>query len=264
MPKGGFGNRLLNFLTIQNLADATNSFYFSKNYLDRERVSGINRRPILPLRLTRVTRFTRTDVFDSDFLERVRHSLAARSTVVLKPRLLANAYATFEGAAHTNTRIRMKTCAIHNNCQQEGPLVVVHLRGGDFQHWNPRSVLSADYYLRAIDIASEQLGQGQFLITTDDPSHPAMEAVQSRLSNEKRLIQNHECSTQLECDFARMVAGDLIISSPSTFAISASILGKAKVIHEKGWVEYKANLGEVFWQKVLEKSLHSIRVLDLA
>ena len=263
MPKGGFGNRILNFLSVQNIALASNAFYFSKNTLDRGRVFGINRAPRIPLRLGNVSRFTRFDALAPDFLKRVNESLDARASVILKPRLLLDAYATFEGEGHNRTRIKMRACKTHQAVLEEKQLVTVHLRGGDFHAWNPRSVLTADYYLRAIDIAVEKFPGAKFLMATDDLSHPAFHSVESRLNSEKSLIVNQKCSTQMECDFVSMMHSQLIISSPSTFAISASILGSPAVIHNQSWAEYKADLGEVFWQKTLSKSMKSVDVLEL-
>jgi hypothetical protein len=41
---------------------------------------------------------------------------------------------------------------------------------------------------------------------------------------------------------------DVLISSPSTFAIFAGIIGKQKkIIHNKAWLDYATNRNDPFW-----------------
>jgi len=45
----------------------------------------------------------------------------------------------------------------------------------------------------------------------------------------------------------------VLISTPSTFAILAGVLGKKKlIIHEKQWIEYAQNVNDLFWIKLTQ------------
>ena len=49
-------------------------------------------------------------------------------------------------------------------------------------------------------------------------------------------------------DFSTMTESDYLISSPSTFAISAGFIGKKKkIIHSQEWVEYRVEAADKFW-----------------
>ena len=60
-----------------------------------------------------------------------------------------------------------------------------------------------------------------------------------------------------------MVESDYIVASPSTFAITAGILGTAKVVHNQNWVASKAGAGEEFWRQIRDNELLGYEVLGL-
>jgi hypothetical protein len=49
-----------------------------------------------------------------------------------------------------------------------------------------------------------------------------------------------------------MAQSEYLISSPSTFALVAGMLGKPRVIHSAQWVENRISRGEHFWQRIGE------------
>ena len=49
-------------------------------------------------------------------------------------------------------------------------------------------------------------------------------------------------------DFTTMSQCDIIISSPSTYCISAGFIGKEKkIIHSKEWLDYRVEEDDKFW-----------------
>lgn len=50
------------------------------------------------------------------------------------------------------------------------------------------------------------------------------------------------------CDFYQISQCDVLISSPSTFAILAGAIGKTKkIIHSKEWLDYSVFCNDKFW-----------------
>lgn len=131
--------------------------------------------------------------------------------------------------------------------------VAAHFRGGDFAKWNPDAILDTDYYFRSLDYALDVVGENASIyVSTDDDSLPSYRAVLERYQS--RLVgcdARNSKNNALLYDFRALAGADLVISSPSTFAIWASILGKRKVIHSKDWVTSRIQSKDQFWINML-------------
>ena len=151
----------------------------------------------------------------------------------------------------------------------------IHFRGTDFHQWNPNAVLGYDYFvlftddpnlqtfttvkdmlslaninfvdswgllsLAVISNPSETIAPENFIFTQD------VSSLRSTNSNRgvDREIYINDFSFMSECDY--------IISSPSTFCISAGFIGKKKkIIHSAEWVTDRANKDDKFWADLLD------------
>lgn len=126
-------------------------------------------------------------------------------------------------------------------------VAAVHFRGSDFFDWNPDAVLDKHYYLNAIDSIKNEVDK--FILFTEDESLPSYAAVESYLENEKIEydIGTNKRSNYVD-DFKRMSACDYVISSPSTFCISAAMIGnKSLVIHSEKWINNRVTEEDKFW-----------------
>ena len=139
--------------------------------------------------------------------------------------------------------------------------VGIHLRGTDFFQWNPNAVLDSSYYIAALDEclkdADEEL---EVIIFTDDPSLDSYKKLVNYINSIGVTLQrapdfgkptrNHadRVPSSFLNDFMLMCQCDYLISSPSTFCISAGFLGKRKkVVHSSKWINERANLDDYFW-----------------
>lgn len=125
----------------------------------------------------------------------------------------------------------------------------IHFRGTDFKDWNPKSILKSKYYCDSIDIVKNDVSS--FVLFTDDPGLESYKIVKDYLGKNNldffigkntgnRLNYAHDFSIMTECSH--------IISSPSTFCISAGFIGKyKKIIHSKDWVTYRVSENDKFW-----------------
>lgn len=125
----------------------------------------------------------------------------------------------------------------------------VHFRGTDFHHWNPNSILDSEYYLNSIEETKELVDT--YILFTDDYSLDSFNKVEEYLKSNNMnyfLGKNTKDRRNYISDFSNMSECDYIISSPSTFCISAGFVGKnKKIIHSKKWIESRVKEDDKFW-----------------
>lgn len=123
-------------------------------------------------------------------------------------------------------------------------IIAIHFRGKDFHVWDPKSILSLDYYIEGIN----EFENVKFKLFTDDLSMFTYNEVKKYLT-EKGLEYELGDINDLVKDFISMSYCDGIISAPSTFSIAAGFCGKEnkKIIHSKNWVDYQMEKGDKFW-----------------
>lgn len=262
-PKGGFGNRLLNYMNLHELSSHLEVPFFNPNQRDRRWIEGINRRPVIPLAMRRKVLLEREDLHRDDFLDRAKQWVAGGVTIIPKPRLLTDALVRYARVPPKKfVSHRFELCPTHKKQRDTVPAVVLHLRGGDFEGWKPGAVLGEEYYRDALALVDHDgFAESSVRICTDDQSHPALPGLRQFLTQSKRLVPLEGCEEPFSCDYAALIHAPRVISSPSTFAITAGLIGGGGVIHNKAWVDSRIQAGEAFWQAVRDNSVVGYDVL---
>ena len=264
-PKGGFGNRVLNYLNVRQIAHQLGARYFNVNQVDKARIRGINKpwlgRYVPGTKLT----ITRDDIYRPGFFDFAHEQIEMGHTLVFKPRLLDD---TLAHVAVTDSREfarpTMVKCQAHQSLPKSDTNVVLHLRGPDFSSWNPEAIHGADYYIEALQLIASEYGEDTSIrICSDDPSHPARKELDRYLASIGAKANDITCTNPFECDFSAMAESDVLVASPSTFGVTAALLGKPRVIFQRRWVQSQAERGERFWQKVQEKTMLGLQVQAL-
>ena len=136
-------------------------------------------------------------------------------------------------------------------------MVGIHYRGTDFKVWDDKCILSYEYYKNSIDfILNDIKDDFIFVLLTDDFS---LDSFNKSVEYLKSLNLNYQIGNINDYlyDFKILANCDYIISSPSTFCITASFCGKKdkKIIHSNDFiVNYKNNTDyfrDVFWKNIL-------------
>ena len=259
-PKGGFGNRLLNYISMRQLSRELGVGFFMPNRLDGNWVQGIHRPPRIPSFLRSFEAFSRDQVLEPGFVALAQASLASGRSVVLKPRLLTEALARFDFVPSASlVKHRFKLCKKHAEGEQAP--IVLHLRGTDFADWKPNAVLGEGFYRDSLSwLDSQGYSDSPVRICTEDNDHPALASLKRFLRRKHRLV-DISCESPFDCDYASLIAAQHVVSSPSTYAITACLLGSASVIHNYHWVDSRIREGDLFWQKVRENSIKGYNVL---
>lgn len=134
----------------------------------------------------------------------------------------------------------------------EGKIIVgVHFRGGDFKKWNKLASLDFEYYHTAIEYMIELYGleQMRILLFTDDVKFESYQKTLEYIKYRKCDYVEENSDNHMMTDFCQLTQCDAIISSPSTYAIMASVMGKNNkmIFHNKKWVDYCISRNEQFW-----------------
>lgn len=252
IPKGGFGNRVLSYLTIRHIAREVKSAYFFVDPSDRKVVGGIHRPRRLPPRFSRERVFRAADTQRDTFVTEVTDAVSRGISAVFKGPLLGEALVRFARTdSKTLTQLRTTQCLRHQKALASHRLITAHLRAGDFSEWEPDAILPAEYYTSALEsLGSLPTDEWRVRICFDDRMHPALAPLQHNLESRGLMLDSTDCDDPFGCDLAAMADSEYLISSPSTFALVAGMLGNTRSIHSARWVENRVNRGEKFWQRI--------------
>lgn len=143
--------------------------------------------------------------------------------------------------------------------EKKNKMVAVHFRGTDFHVWDKNAILPFEYYKKSIDYVIEEINDTfVFILFTDDLNLDSFKKTIDYLKN-LNIPFEFGSSNDFKADFKKIAYCDYVISTPSTFCITASLCGfrNKKIIHSKQWViDYKKNskyFRDVFWQNLLDK-----------
>ena len=158
----------------------------------------------------------------------------------------------FETELSTRDVFKIKKEYLLDNINQEKKRCAIHFRGTDFFTWNKDSILDSEYYIKSIKEIIEDFNKVEFLLFTDDKNLSSYKDVIKYLSQinfNYHFGENTPNRTKFQNDFINMSFCDYIISSPSTFCITAGFIGKnKKIIHSKNWLKNRSNKKDKFWE----------------
>jgi hypothetical protein len=128
--------------------------------------------------------------------------------------------------------------------------VGIHFRAGDFKDWNPKAILPVSYYMKSLDyLESIGVDISKSYLATDDITHPTSIKIANRIG------QILKSDSSLGHDFRTLSNSQYLVSSPSTFAFWAAILGNGvKIIHNREWLDQNEELGVKFWIDIRKNS----------
>lgn len=264
VPSGRMGNVLIQYVFLRQLAERMEADYFHVKLPYHQYFEGFGKRHVsLGLRFAKMWKVDIAyieDVGIKTFLMEAKERNREGYLIVLQPPLLGHLFEFVEENPARFLKIKEKyTKKIEN--QGEKILVGLHFRGTDFKMWNSRASLSAKYYQNAIDMLMETLRnelQGVcWQLFTDDNDFPPYLAVAEYLQKRGATLMMGDADHLMISDFYQLSQCDYIVSSPSTYAIMAAIMGKENkmIIQNKEWVEYCVQNGEDFWRKMKENQV---------
>lgn len=143
-------------------------------------------------------------------------------------------------------KLKFNSCINYN-----GKKVAIHFRGTDFNRWSDgNGILPIDYYINSIELINK-LDNVRFYLFTDDKKMNNYNKAINYLKEKKIDYLTSDNNSYIQ-DFANISDCEYVISTPSTFVICASFMGKKnkKIIHSSKWLDYSKN--DIFWKKLIE------------
>lgn len=257
--KWGMGNCLFTWHFVRQMANYLKAPYFGPDWRDKNYFEGMIRvsRPFKLFRRDfKITSRMIRSLPTGEILRLCRENLFAGRDILFVPPLLGETFFSYTFTAPSSlVRINPSYCQSVPGFNNDRPLVGLHFRGGDFSAWNPNAVLPTDYYLEAIECFLAEYPDSAFFLCTDDETCPAWSPVLKRLfalPRERIYFGLNDAPPIYDLHWLSLCDG--IISSPSTFAIWAGILGRSrkKIIHSKKWVDLCVARQDVFWCRLDE------------
>lgn len=259
ISKGRMGNRLFHYHFLRQISAKTGIDYFHPNLPDSKYFEemGKKTRPFSLFR--KEVALTSKEVlgFKSDeFIEYIKKENIGGKDMIFNPPMLGEVffdYLFYPPADFIKIKDEFK---VNFNFDINNKKVVgLHFRGTDFKTWNENASLKFGYYQSAIDFCLEELGNSDlvFVIFTDDLEFDTLTETIGYLKKIKAEYYINDKKRPAIYDFYQMSQCDILVSSPSTFAIFAGCLGKnKKIIHAKSWMDYAIKQNDTFWVKLSE------------
>lgn len=259
VPSGRMGNVLIQYMFMRQLAERIGIECFHVRLPYHQYFEEFERRNMsLQLALSKKWRVNLkyienigVDAFIGEAINKNREGYS----IVLEPPLLGHLFEFMEDNPARFLKIKEKytqeICNTDNRVE-----VGLHFRGTDFKEWNSVASLTPEYYQDAIELLMKELSEDlrgvNWKLFTDDNDFPAYRDTVKYLQKKGADVLLGDANRSMIADFYQLSQCEYIISSPSTFAIVAAIIGKEnkKIIQSKRWVEYCVQNGEEFWTKM--------------
>ena len=255
---GRLGNRLFLYHFLRQLAQAGGSDYSQPRLENAKYFSDMEawgQRPHFWTKRLRLDPRLISGQAPAELLKTVKAAIASGRPVEIKPPVLGESFFAY-CFADPNDFVKIK--AEHQDLKlPAGDDVInigLHFRGGDFAAWDTQAILPADYYISALQSClTESASRKIYLhIFTDD------EKLESYIKTKEFIgglsvadVSYGDRQGEPIRDLYRMSQCDILISSPSTFAIWGGILGRRKrIIHSRVWLDYAIAKSDRFWQEL--------------
>jgi len=256
-PTGRLGNVLLQYLFLRELADKYNCCFFypelqGSKYFN-ELGETVNYHTVKKNFFYRKC-FCYQDILKSGLEQFALTIQRTSKTIVLKPPILGF---TFD-ALYTDPNNYLSIKEEYKNayfCYENRFVVALHFRGTDFSSWDPNACLDCDYYINAIEYCINKF-RGEnlyFSLFTDDLTIDSYKNVVNYLKEFKYDFNEGNPKRCLGEECYNISISDVVISSPSTFAIASSLIGKQKrIIHSKKWCDYCVDKHDRVWTEMVK------------
>ena len=124
---------------------------------------------------------------------------------------------------------------------------VIHFRGKDFENWKPHSIICSKWYIDQI----ERLQIKNFIFVTDDFHHKTSKELLQYAHNNDIKYSCYDSVNYLS-DWWMIYNSNILITGPSTFSLTAGVLGKSRIVLNKKYAKIEASNGSKFWLYLLE------------
>lgn len=254
ISSGRMGNRLFHYHFLRQVSARTGIKYFNVKFPDSKYFEDMEsgKRPFLFFRKqVKINSIKLGEFTPREFLGYVDEKNKCGFDIVFNPPLLGDHFFGYLFYPPSDFLIIKKEYRKDFDFNTEDKTVIgLHFRGTDFEAWNKNASLKFSYYEKAIKYCIDYFTDKKpvFVIFTDDLKFsPYLETIDYLKSGDFEFHLSNNLSSPI-CDFYQISQCDVLISSPSTFAILAGAIGKTKkIIHSQQWLDYSVSRNDKFW-----------------
>lgn len=266
---GRMGNRLFHYHFLRQITEKTKLEYFNVSFPESTYFENMNRKfnPLILLRKN--IKISSKDILSKsseEFMVYITEENKNGKNILIEPPILGEVffdYLFYDPNQFIKVKNIFKTNI--NNNKENDKIIGIHFRGTDFESWNKIASLSFNYYKSAIEFCVSHFIKNNItfgLFTDDDYFEPYIKTIRLLKSIKKCnfFIGNNKIAPIY--DFCLLNQCDILISSPSTFAIFAALIGKKKkIIHSKDWINYATLNNDIFWMKLVNNPVNDFYYL---
>lgn len=257
ISNGRMGNRLFHYHFLRQISKKTNIDYFHPSLPDCKYFEDMQKKKKPFYFFKKRTTLTSRDIlgFKSDnFIDYLKSEDKKDKNVIFDPPMLGEVFFDYLFYPPSDFIKIKKEFKINFNFNSSGKKIVgLHFRGTDFKAWNENASLKFDYYKNSIEYCIQFFNKQNlvFVLFTDDLEFETFKSTVNFLNLLKVEFYISDNKRPAIFDFYQMSECDVLVSSPSTFAIFAGCLGKQKkIIHAKSWLDYAVEQNDTFWIKL--------------
>lgn len=255
LSTGRLGNRLFHYHFLRQVSKETNIAYYHNTMPESVYFEEMERKSKPFFSFKKKVKITSKDIISftkEDFIKYVKQMTEKGKNIVIDPPVLGEVF--FDYLFYSpNEFVKVKNAYTKKfNFENKDKIVIgLHFRGTDFPAWNEHAALKFPYYKDSIEYCIDFYRDSKiiFVLFTDDKKYPAyIDTVEFLRRDSKIEFHSGDLNNLPIYDFYQISQCDVLISSPSTFAIFAGCLGKPKkIIHSKKWIDYAVEKQDKFW-----------------
>lgn len=258
VSSGRMGNRLFHYHILRQLARKLEQDYFLPELRESQYFTEMQGRD-------RSFKLWRSDFYvgreellakpADEIVDLLRNKLHHNQDIVLVPPLLGEVFFDYLFYPPSDfLEVRAEYALNFPPVTGDKTVIGLHFRGTDFKSWNPAASLPFAYYQKAIELCAREWSPGSLMcmLYTDDSAFPPfLDTVEFLKTAGIEWVVSQNLENPI-ADFYQLSQCDVIISSPSTFAILAGSIGKPKkIIHSQSWLDYAVGQQDRFWVQLL-------------
>jgi len=261
ISSGRMGNRLFHYHFLRQIAKKSCIEYFHRRFSESVYFEEMGKKSKPFWLFKKSIRLTSKEILTfnpNDFLTYIVEETKKGKDIIFDPPILGEVffdYLLYSPNEFIKIKPEFRKEFLFDTTDKK--VIGVHFRGTDFSKWNIHAVLRSSYYMRAIEFCLDEFRNNNpvFILFTDDKRYPAYLETITFLKKLGKTFYLGDTDNLPIYDLYQMSQCDILISSPSTFAIFAGCIGKSKkIIHNKDWLGYAVNRNDTFWVRLSKTS----------
>jgi hypothetical protein len=266
-PTGRLGNILLQFLFLKEISYYTNVPAFHGTLTASDLFENLNKTENYQKAKSNIInrKYFNNSTIDKWGIDKFSaYVKSSKRNIILSPPVLGHTFETMYKDPNSFLSLQKKYQIPYYNFTDKF-VIALHFRGTDFAQWNSEACLDPQYYIDSIVYCRNRFGNLPlfFSLFTDDTELESYKYTINFFKDNDISFHSGNPFSKIGEEIYNLSMSDIIISSPSTFAIISSLIGKKKsIIHSKKWIAYCIRNNYKAWTQMMERKCPYYNVIE--